>query len=310
MSDINTYADEAAIAGLSPINGDLVLNQADSSLYLCTNADATGIARWKKFADDSAAVLYQNRWGASFDGQDYLDLGSNTFINKSNPFSISTWFKLDSWATTYPGICVIKTAGQMGLMLGLSNTQPYAGVWSGSNGTDGFRTFSTSSGALANEIASGWHHLVLTYDGVDPQASSSRTVYIDSTEYGVTAVAAGNSSNNNYIGRAANRTIDGMVDEFAIFNTVLSADDIAKIYNGTAPNGKPTSLTNAASYDTDRTANLVAYYRMGDDSNDSATSGGSIATITDSSGNGNDATQSDVTNQPTFADLTGQTIYV
>jgi hypothetical protein len=53
MSDINTYADETAIAGLSPINGDLVLNQADSSLYLCTNADATGIARWKKFANDS-----------------------------------------------------------------------------------------------------------------------------------------------------------------------------------------------------------------------------------------------------------------
>jgi hypothetical protein len=55
MSDINTYADETAIAGLgSAITGDLVLNQADSSLYLCTNADAIGIARWKKFADDSA----------------------------------------------------------------------------------------------------------------------------------------------------------------------------------------------------------------------------------------------------------------
>jgi len=60
MSDINTYADEAAIAGLSPINGDLVLNKADSSLYLCTNADATGIARWKKFANDEAIVDFES----------------------------------------------------------------------------------------------------------------------------------------------------------------------------------------------------------------------------------------------------------
>ena len=42
---------------------------------------------------------------------------------------------------------------------------------------------------------------------------------------------------------------------------------------------------------------------MGDDSNDSATAGGSIATITDSSGNGNDATQSTASAQPTFTAL-------
>jgi hypothetical protein len=50
---------------------------------------------------------------------------------------------------------------------------------------------------------------------------------------------------------------------------------------------------------------------MGDDSNDSATSGGSIATITDSSGNGNDATQSTASQQPAFSAIaSSETIYV
>ena len=243
-------------------------------------------------SDGTGAVPFQNRWGANFDGSDdYLDLGSNTFINKSNPFSISTWFKLDSWATTYPGICVIKTAGEMGYMIGLSNTAPYSGVWSGSNGTDGFKTFSTGNAALAATITSGWHHLVLTYDGVDPQASSSRTVYIDSTEYGIVAVPAGNSSNNNYIGRAASRTIDGMVDDFAIFNTELDQAAVTALY-GASPNaGIPSAVTGA-----------IGYWRMGDDSNDSPVDAGLISGITDSSGNGNDATTV-ASSQPTFKAL-------
>jgi len=52
MSDINTYADEAAITALTPINGDLVLNRDNNSLYLCTDSSASGIARWKIFASD------------------------------------------------------------------------------------------------------------------------------------------------------------------------------------------------------------------------------------------------------------------
>jgi len=237
------------------------------------------------------APVFQNQYSVSFDGtDDYIDLGSNAFINNSSAFSISTWFKLDSWATTYPGICVIKTAGAQGFIIGLSNTSPYSGVWVGSNGTDGFRGFSTSNGALAATITSGWHHLVLTYDGVDSQASSSRTLYIDGTEYGITNhVPLGNSSNNNYIGRAANRTIDGMVDEFAIFNSALTAAQITNIYKGEdsggsgGTNGVPGSLA---------TFNPVGWWRMGD--ND----GGTGTTITDQGSGGNDGT---LTNGPTFS---------
>ena len=53
MSDINTYANQAAIDLLTPIAGDLVVNRETNALHLCTNA--TGPV-WKIFTNDSAAI--------------------------------------------------------------------------------------------------------------------------------------------------------------------------------------------------------------------------------------------------------------
>jgi hypothetical protein len=53
VSDINTYANQAAIDLLTPIAGDLVVNRETNALHLCTNA--TGPV-WKIFTNDSAAI--------------------------------------------------------------------------------------------------------------------------------------------------------------------------------------------------------------------------------------------------------------
>ena len=306
MSDLNVYT-TAEINALTPITGDLVL---DSDLNAVKLYDG---AAWKTFTTDVSP--HQNRWGASFDGSSdhYLDLGSsNTYANTGSAFSISAWFKLDTF-TNYPTIIQLKTNLSVSFILATSQTGYYSGVWFGSNGGLGFKGFSTNSSSVASSIATGWHNLVFTFDGVNSQSASSFTVYIDGSAVTCnTAVPIGSYANVNKIGAgdASHFRYDGSIDEVAIFNTELSAADITKIYNGTAPNGKPTDLTLAGSYDTDRTANLAGYWRMGDDSNDSATSGGSIATITDSRGNGNDAVQATASNQPTFSDLTGEPIYV
>ena len=308
MTDINIYADQTAINALTPISGDVVLRASDNAVLLYNGS------AWKEFQPDAGPYVYENRWGASFDGSnDYLDLGSTNFISRTNPFSVSAWFKLDSWNNSYPGICVLKTGNTAGFVIGLSSGSVYKGVWIGevaTNVTTGFKGFSTNNATLATTITSGWHHLVLTFDGVDPQASSSTTLYIDGTEYAITyAVGIGTNQNVNQVGTTGTYELDGLIDEFAIFNTELSSSDVTAMYNGTAPNGKPTDLTSASSYDTDRTSNLLGYWRMGDDSNDLASNAGLISGITDSSGNGNDATTV-ATAQPTFSDLTGETIYV
>ena len=83
-----------------------------------------------------------------------------------------------------------------------------------------------------------------------------------------------------------------------------------KIYNGTAPNGKPTDLTLASAYDTDRTSNLVGYWRMGDDSSDSPVDAGLISGITNTANPGTNDATTVATSQPTFSALaSSETIY-
>ena len=55
MSDINTYANQAAIDLLTPIAGDLIVNRETNALHLCTNA--TGPV-WKIFTNDGTAIGY------------------------------------------------------------------------------------------------------------------------------------------------------------------------------------------------------------------------------------------------------------
>ena len=72
-------------------------------------------------------------------------------------------------------------------------------------------------------------------------------------------------------------TLDGNVDEVAIWNAVLDSDNITAIYNS----GAPTDLTtDSGNYD--MSSNLILYLRMGDDDSGTGT------TVTDESGNGND----------------------
>jgi hypothetical protein len=95
-----------------------------------------------------------------------------------------------------------------------------------------------------------------------------------------------------YAGTGANT-----IDEFSVFNSTSSLTSVAALASG----GKPANLS---SYDP------VAWIRMGDDSNDSPVAAGNITGITDSSGNGNDATQSTASSQPTFKALAQSTTSV
>lgn len=119
MSDINTYADEAAITALTPINGDLVLNKGDNSLYLCTDSAASGIARWKKFTNDSAAIAYNYNLSATegIDTVPLLHLDASE-LSLSDGASVTTWadksgngYDFTSAGASSP---VFKTSGRLG----------------------------------------------------------------------------------------------------------------------------------------------------------------------------------------------------
>ena len=242
----------------------------------------------------------QNLLSAQFDGtDDYLDLGSSTtYANTASAFSVSLWFKFDTFSN-YPGLCLLKT-NHSGLVIGTSQLSVYKGVWFGSapsGTTNGFKGFSTNSSSVASSIASGWHHLVFTYDGVDDQAASSFGVYIDGSVVTCNfAVGIGTYSNVNYIGYggAGHLRFDGLIDEFAIFDSALSAENVTAIYNsGTPPNISSLSP--------------VGWWRMGDGTGDTDSGGGTpadgdtIGTVVDQGSGGNNATG---TNGPTFSSTT------
>ena len=274
--------------------------ETDTNKMLVWNATA---GAWIELDSDGTGAGYVNRWGASFDGSyDYLTVPHDDSLSLLSAGTFSAWINLDSSTVTdYPYIFSKWSGSQYNYTFFtqvVSQTTGYYRLryW------DGSTAFSSSTDIPKGE----WVHVAATIGG------GSLNFYVNGSPDGTASMSTGTAHTGDlYIGisPANTRAFKGSIDDAAFFNTVLSAPDISKIYNGTAPNGKPTDLTLAASYDTDRTSNLVGYWRMGDDSNDTATSGESIATITDSSGNGNDAAQSDVTKQPTFADLTGETIY-
>ena len=265
MSDINTYADETAIAGLSPINGDLVLNKADSSLYLCTNADATGIARWKKFANDGAV---NPPYSTHFESAKYLKL--STPITLSGAFTVSAWFRLDTGATDSLNRMLI------GRVTGAANYLTYANL-NGSLTTRGGNT----SGITFNADSSTWYHLAHIRN-----TSNVEKVYIDGVER--SSFSKNTSYTFDWIGGSndyLNNTWEGNIDEVGLWLSDQTTN-LSSLYTGQTP--------------PDYTALSPDYlWRMGDE--DSATDGGPVATITESMGTGNHAVQTVANNQPTFS---------
>ena len=264
-------------------------SHADGKAYFETSTNkmlvwnATAGAWIELDSDGTGAVPFVNRWGASFDGSnDYLDISSaSSAVSGQADFSISFWY----YATTHPGRLIgAGTAGSNRINISQPNSTFYFGVSSGPTATA--------------PSLNAWHHIVCVKSG------TTGNIYIDGnlegTSSNLVATTASNQGDDFSIGRLAfvNEYGKAKFDEVAVFNSALDQAAVTALY-GASPNaGIPSAVTGA-----------VGYWRMGDDSNDSATSGGSITTITDSSRNGNDATQSTASNQPTFSDLTGETIY-
>ena len=151
----------------------------------------------------------------------FMDFGTDINADKTKPFSISVWFNADD-LQGYPVLCSLKTDGDHGFIVALAekietSNKIYNGVWFGSaptNDTNQFKGFATANDDLATALETGWHHLVLTYDGVDHQAASSITVYIDGVEYTTDQpVGLTGSPNVNNLAKSDNSYFDGRIDE-------------------------------------------------------------------------------------------------
>jgi len=212
-----------------------------------------------------------NTYSVDFDGTD--DFVSTSSFDLTTNKTVSFWIKLDS----------ISAAG---VYLFGKGAAYYSYITA--DGRTMYKYNGISSPAInispSDAITTGvWQHIVITGNG------STSVLYKNGVSIG-TGVDVTPLGLDRFAGDSVggSRFVDGLMDEVAVWDAELSANDISSIYNS----GVPNDLSDASSYDTDRTSNLVHWWRMGE--NDGATG----TTITDQGSGGNDAT---LVNGPTFS---------
>jgi hypothetical protein len=284
---INDAEQSALVSNARAKNGEMYLkasgstNEGDIVVYYNGS--------WIRFDNEySAAAAFQNRWGASFDGSGSYLTTNNSVLNFYNTGgSISAWIKPSSVTSTltdpYKNRSIINK-GNVYLSLNVDES--------------GYPALYFYDGAVREVVAttqvstSSWMHICATW------STTGSSIYVNGTSEATSSetpanITSGQTGATVYIGRTPASSVDffgGSIDELAVFNTELSSSNVSTIYNS----GVPTDISSLSP---------KTYYRFGDDSNDSPSNGGSIASATDSSGNGNDATQSTASNQPTFKAL-------
>ena len=212
------------------------------------------------WVSNSSSLAFPGQPGGN--GQRVLVSGSTpgTYVRSTAPFTVSAWIKPDSIGTpsTYPMIAVLPSDGAP-LQFFLNNSgSGYHGINIGGSST--FKRLRTTSDPIPTLLDGNWHHILVTFDGVDANATSSYAIYLDGTSW-----ALGNSS--AYVGASAGLQIgaeasrsdmnfDGLIGELAVFDTALSTNQIAYLKVGNSPKTLPAAAAPIPE------ANIVTYVAM------------------------------------------------
>ncbi|MFC2058326.1 LamG-like jellyroll fold domain-containing protein [Chloroflexota bacterium] len=165
-------------------------------------------------------------WVMSFDGDDYVDLGSPDILeNLTSQFSISLWVHASAWLNAEGQIDFLSKydGANKGFFFRYINySAPHMRFYTGSGA-------GTSYAYAASLNAEQWYHLVGTWDGTNVN------LYIDAVA-GTSATAASltETTKSLYLGRASyssSRFYSGMMALVKIYNRVLDQNEIAVIYN-------------------------------------------------------------------------------
>jgi hypothetical protein len=201
-----------------------------------------------------------NAASMTFDGvDDYFNAGNLSAINGLQKVTYSFWMNDSSGVASYP----IGTDGQLVLMP-LTNSNRFDVFLAGSRI---YTNLQASTVLNTNQ----WYHISVVIDSTLSTANQRTKLYIDGNAYidvsgtAITQNATiGTVTTDTNIGRASGSVpayFSGKLDEVAIFNYALTADQIKfDIY-------EPTKSGTGLTANLDNNPNLtapVAWYRMGD----------------------------------------------
>lgn len=184
----------------------------------------------------------------------YINLGNSSDLKPSSG-TVSIWVKMHAVSyngngfaynpiflsknTNAPGSyfegCAISTRMS-------NNTVLFLTTQSGATNEKYF--FTSTPGILTSPTS--WKHLVITYDNnrvkgyIDGVLVGSKTKGFTSTFHSTKDILIGNSQNSTN-----NRAFNGAVDDVRIYNRVLSASEVAALFNEVNPYVPPVTITYA-----------------------------------------------------------------
>jgi hypothetical protein len=228
--------------------------------------------------------------GVDFDGIDdglSCDGAGNTLDNLTAQ-TWSVWAYVDTLDATVRRLLVKDKAGSSTTLY----TRIAVGDFSGTGDNIQFRVNNSAAGIFVNRISAqgtlttgSWHHILVTWTG--STTGSTVKIYLNGAEVSYASTSNGSGSKWDdsadpfLIGNASTDIpFDGRVTEVAVWNVVLSADEIG-LLSSSRTKRMPLQIRPSA---------LRAYWPLDDHPDGTSGDGGSFW---DSSGNGNTCTGND-----------------
>jgi len=152
------------------------------------------------------------------------------------------WVKPDaiSGTTTYPHITILDDEAGNKWQLLASAAGGYTGVNFGhATGWARLKTNWDGAQAVAELVDGDWHNVVVTYNGLGALTAANFSLCFDGTA--VTLVGSGGFGASSgggtlqiggLLSAGANHNFDGRIDELAVFNHVLTVEEIAALAAG------------------------------------------------------------------------------
>lgn len=158
----------------------------------------------------------------------YLTCADNALLNAfgNGDFSIQFWIKSDTTGSPY---VIGQGSGNYNFILGfftVSNTVQFGLNNNNSGLSNSATTLITSTGV--------WYHVVFVANRTGGQS----LFYINGVQQGATGTATAGTVYGgplivgNYAGGSTNSAPDGIMDEVAYWNRVLTAGEVTTLYNG------------------------------------------------------------------------------
>lgn len=172
------------------------------------------------------------------DATKYMSSTTDFSLSPSAAWSLSIWFNADSLDSTSfyrNGIACYATAGSTGDWVILAaNSSGFAGTMAfvhfREDEPDGTGTHRSSANVLT---VGKWHHFVVTHT-----AAGVYTQYLDGESFSTTRSTTGTTWDNMgfRIGGSTDtdsgtRNLDGVIDEFGIWDKVLTEVEVEELYN-------------------------------------------------------------------------------